>query len=371
MANSYYQTPTTPRLYVSYPLWQYANGGLDFYMGYVNGAYGNIPDEDLIKAIQLDCSDPVSLDWQSGSVAAFNYGLVNSSNLENELPNNLWNFNYAMVLNHNLASASVRPYIRQDNLDGSAPYENNITQQSIINHANVPEYDGFSVWDLTDGPINNTDTVLKFAFWNPASLPPLISPVEIGTLMWGKYFDFPQPCDLNTTLSYQYGTRSVKNIGGKSINTTKWTKTDGWYNSTTGGTEPFGLRGVDSDLNDTADSFRRKSGIRVWNISFDSVSPQYLMNQNPMMNSNGWDEGFDNYSVDADTTTSTYNIDNGLDFYTDVVHKTNGGSIPMVLQINKDDPSPQNFAIVKMSSYKITQKLPNLYSISLTLEEQV
>ena len=43
----------------------------------------------------------------------------------------------------------------------------------------------------------------------------------------------------------------------------------------------------------------------------------------------------------------------------------------MVMQIDKDDPSPQNFAIVKMSKYTITQKLPNLYNISLTLEEQV
>ena len=126
-----------------------------------------------------------------------------------------------------------------------------------------------------------------------------------------------------------------------------------------------------TDLHDTADSFRRKSGLRVWNISFDSLAPEYVMNQNPMMNSQGWDSNFDNYSVDADGITSTYNIDNGLDFYTDVVHKTNGGSIPMVMQIDKDDPSPQNFAIVKMSKYTITQKLPNLYNISLTLEEQV
>ena len=51
MANSYYQTPTTPRLYVSYPLWQYANGGLDFYAlggsAYSDGV--NVIDEDLIK----------------------------------------------------------------------------------------------------------------------------------------------------------------------------------------------------------------------------------------------------------------------------------------------------------------------------------
>ena len=385
MANSYYQTPTTPRLYVSYPLWQYANGGLDFYAlggsAYSDGV--NVIDEDLIKLIQLDPSNPVSIDWHSSSALYIGYGVVPSSHIEYRIPEKLWNFNYAMVLNHNLASCNVRPFPRQDNPYITAGNNYTLNYTSIINQGNVPEYNGFTVFEIDNGPLTYELPVFNFGFWNPNGAPPEQAYVEIGTLMWGKYFDFPQNCDLNTTLSYEYGTSSVKSVGGKSINTTQWTKPDGWYNQGSGGTERFGLRKpIDQsiidhdnyeihDLHDTSTSHRRKSGLRVWNISFDSLAPEYVMNQNPMMNSQGWDSGFDNYSVDADGITSTYNIDNGLDFYTDVVHKTNGGSIPMVMQIDKDDPSPQNFAIVKMSKYTITQKLPNLYNISLTLEEQV
>ena len=84
MANSYYQTPTTPRLYVSYPLWQYANGGLDFYAlggsAYSDGV--NVIDEDLIKLIQLDPSNPVSIDWHSSSALYIGYGVVPSSHIE-------------------------------------------------------------------------------------------------------------------------------------------------------------------------------------------------------------------------------------------------------------------------------------------------
>ena len=42
-------------------------------------------------------------------------------------------------------------------------------------------------------------------------------------------------------------------------------------------------------------------------------------------------------------------------------------------QINKDDNSPSNFALVRIkeNSYTITQKSPNLYNIALTLIEQV
>jgi len=100
------------------------------------------------------------------------------------------------------------------------------------------------------------------------------------------------------------------------------------------------------------------------------------MNQMPMMNSNGWNPTgvtVDNYSYGADNK-SLYNINNAVDFYTNVVHRTMGGHLPMLLQVDSSDDSPQNFAIVRMASnngYTITQKSPNLYNIKLTLVEQI
>ena len=101
------------------------------------------------------------------------------------------------------------------------------------------------------------------------------------------------------------------------------------------------------------------------------------MNQNPMMNSSGFKTTtgtfpsitIDNYELDEDGK-SKYTIDDGIDFYTDVVHKTNGGQIPMVLQVDKGIPSPEKFAIVKMSEYSITQTTPGMYSLTTTLIEQ-
>ena len=51
MANSYYQAITKPKLYVSYPLWQYANGALDSL-----AKSFDISDEEMIRMIQLDPS---------------------------------------------------------------------------------------------------------------------------------------------------------------------------------------------------------------------------------------------------------------------------------------------------------------------------
>ena len=53
---NYYQIATTPKLYVSYPLWQYSSGALDS----VNSNF-NVPQEDLIRMIQLDPSKITSL----------------------------------------------------------------------------------------------------------------------------------------------------------------------------------------------------------------------------------------------------------------------------------------------------------------------
>ena len=95
------------------------------------------------------------------------------------------------------------------------------------------------------------------------------------------------------------------------------------------------------------------------------------MNQLMMMNSNGW-TAQDNHTTQADGITSEYNINNAVDFYTNVVHRTMGGHLPMMLQLDADDPSPQNWAICRMGSkYSISQKSPNLYNIKLTLTEQI
>ena len=48
------QTPTTPRMYVSWLLYQYANGGLDTVKG--TGIFQDVPEEQIMKLITGDPS---------------------------------------------------------------------------------------------------------------------------------------------------------------------------------------------------------------------------------------------------------------------------------------------------------------------------
>ena len=95
-------------------------------------------------------------------------------------------------------------------------------------------------------------------------------------MLWGTYFDFPQNCNLSTSLTHSYGIKQKQTVSGKTISSANWTKPNNWI------TEPFGLGPENKD------NFRRRSGKRTWSISFDSLDPKYVMNQNPMLNDNAW-----------------------------------------------------------------------------------
>ncbi len=360
MANSFYQTPTTPKLYVSYPLWQYANGKLDD----LAANFAGWSEDTMIKLIQLDPSNISALDVVVAQHNVMRYGTLPVEDITTDIfDSNLWNFDFCGILGHNLASVGAYVKIQCASVDETI---SNIDTSGIVNysHDTVSEYDGWSLFNLDNLPANGDQSRFRFCIKSPQGVPYWSdSPLNVGSIFWGKSFTFPQSCNLSTSLTYDYGVKQKQTVGGKTISTANWTKPNNWI------TEPFGLTSPNSE---PLNNWQRRSGRRTWKISFDSLQPQYVMNQNPMLNSNGWDYNFDNYTTQADGTTSEYNINNSTDFFTSIVQRTMGGHLPMVLQINKDDNSPHNFAIVRMDkNYTVTQKSPNLYNIKLTLIEQI
>ena len=358
MANSFYQTITTPTLYVSYPLWQYANGALDD----IETSFGVI-DEDLIRMIQLDPSKITNtFPDNASSFNVYKYRIVpKADDFTDVIDSGLWNFDFMGILGHNLASANASVIIQANNDTAQGVVD--IDTSTIVNHNHygVPQYDGWSLFNLDDKP-NNDSWNMRFNLQHPLGGGFDEFPIKIGSIIFGKKFVFPQSADLNTTTKFDYGVKQTQTISGKTISTANWTKPNNWI------TEPFGLTEKDGER---GDNFQRRSGRRTWNISFDSLAPEKVMNQMPMMNSNGW-IAQDNHSTGADGIESLYNINNAVDFYTNVVHRTMGGHLPMLLQIDSSDNSPQNFAICRLKSdVQLTQKNPNLYNIKLTLVEQI
>ena len=350
MANSYYQLITKPKLYVSYPLFQYANGALDLFRNYGD----NWSQQDMIRMLQLDPSNQTIVS-PDDVYRGLQYRLLPSGQFDDMTK--IFNFDFLMILGHNFASTGAKIKLHADN--DVIEVDPTINTTNLVNYqqwSNI-EYDGWSLANITQtGSVDAYNLRLGIA---PVENSYLEKPLRIGSIMWGKSFTFPQNADLSETVSFDYGVKQKQTISGKTISTANWTKPNNWI------TEPFGLG------SQAGDNFQRRSGRRSWKMQFDSLAPDKVMNQNMMMNSNGF-TAQDNHSTAADSVESLYNINDATDFYTNVVHRSMSSHLPMVLQIDKNDNSPSNFAIVRMNKdYTIKQKSPNLYSISVTLTEQI
>ena len=363
MAQGHHQIITKPRLYTSYPLFLYASGGMDAVRHNLEDTQ-DLTDKELYRLITLDPSQQTEiplaplegnnyLSWRI-LPTSFAYNSINDDNLVFNSDNS-----YAMILGHNCSSsnttASIASYFEDEDglMTGGVILDaGNTTIKNYTNSWEVPEYDGWSAWKLGGIPPMSSHTK-----WIGLRLSGT-EPTKIGSVLFGKYWDFPQNAELTTYVDFAYGNKTKKSLSGKTISHSQWSKTDNWI------TEPFGL----GDAN--YDNPLRKSGRRTWEVSFTSLAPKHITNQNMMLNSNGY-TAQDNHSTGADSN-SLYNAYNGVDFYTNVVKMTMGGSLPMVLNIDANDTSPSNWAIVRMkNNFRVTQKSPLLYNFKVTLEEQI
>ena len=350
--DSYYQIATQPKLYVSYPLWQYASGALDA----INVDGADITDEQLIKLLQLDPAKFMQVDIEGNVNIAMDFKIVpNSDNFTTVIEQGLWNYDFFAILGHNLHTSGLIPSIEALNDQNSI----NLAMSQLVNYVpnSIPDYDGWSLMSITDKPDQDYRTFrLSLNSTNGVTA----NKLKLGSIMWGKAFEFPVNANLSETFSIDYGVTQKETITGKTISNLNWSKLNNWV------TEPWGLTNSEE-----GDNFQRRSGRRKWKLQFDSLAPEKVMNQLMMMNSNGWNAK-DNHAVYGVDNKSQYNINNAIDFYSNCVHKSLGGHLPMMLQVDKDDFSPQGFALVRMkSNYQIVQKTPNLYNISIELVEQI
>ena len=111
-----------------------------------------------------------------------------------------------------------------------------------------------------------------------------------------------------------------------------------------------------------------RSGKRIWNLSFSYLDSGDVFGSNQMLNTERWDygDGLGSDDIADDATNYRYNILTDDNFFSQVIHKTNGGQLPFIFQPDKNDMNMGSLAICKfdMKSIKFQQQAPNLYRIS-------
>ena len=365
MANSSYQIATSPKLFISWPLYEYAQGVTNVSLYDYN--FEDYNDEfdynsNIIKTLHLDPSKWVDLNINSNdnTEAHWRYKGFRDSN------DDWWNFDFFGVLNHNFNYGNVS--VRLESSDSLGENITELTTSNIVNHnpAGYPEYDGWSLMSINDFPSDSSQVDLDIYFTKTEDA--YNTAADLGSIFWGKSYEFPQNTELNTSVKFSYGINQQKTISGKTLSSADWYRTNAWAN---GQIEPFGLSHYGTNAQDSGVAWDRKTGIRTWTMEFTSLAPDKVMPQNMMMNDNNYTLQ-DNHEEGAVDGSSKYNIKNSPDFYSRVVRPLMSNHLPCVLQIDKNDNSPSGFAIVRLNrDFVIKQVSSNLYSIKCSFTEQI
>ena len=112
------------------------------------------------------------------------------------------------------------------------------------------------------------------------------------------------------------------------------------------------------------------SGRRTWDLKFSYIDDGDLWGSNQSLSTYlQTDAGLD--SGDINVSDFQYNILNDDSFFSQVWHKTLGGTLPFIFQPDSSNNNPDQFAICKFkeNSLKAEQTAFNVYDISLKIEE--
>tara|TARA_Y100000310_G_scaffold73243_1_gene69425 strand:- start:256 stop:1284 length:1029 start_codon:yes stop_codon:yes gene_type:complete len=276
------------------------------------------------------------------------------------------NQSFISVLGHDSASSEVNMEIRN--------YEDSISLvlENIVNATNgthlIPDYDGFSI--ATFDGTGETD----FRFKPQGAL-------NIGSIVIGTFYDMPHSPDLSLKLSYDYsGIKTIETKGGASLSNAFYTKPPAWGD--------LGAWELNNPSNESLSTLENqslsRSGRKIYDLSFSFLDDGDVFGANqslakttmatqiadgtPPASAFDGTPGETGADLAVDAETFNDNLLSGDNFYSQVIHKTNGGQLPFIFQPDKNDNT--NFIIAKFEKgFSFQQTSPGLYSIKCRIVE--
>jgi len=198
--------------------------------------------------------------------------------------------------------------------------------------------------------------------------------VKLGGFAIGKEYTMPNAPNLSLTMSREYGgTKEFTTHNGSSMSNTMWSKPPKW-----------GSLGA-WELGDGNPKLSR-SGRRSWDLKFSYMADSDVFGSNqslsnlhpsaedyrPIYNSTGYEDSDIHFTESGLSHLGfNYNILTDDSFFSQVWHKTLGGTLPFIFQPDSSNNNPDQFCIARFkdNSLKATQSAFNVYDISLSIEE--
>ena len=222
-----------------------------------------------------------------------------------------------------------------------------------------PEYDGFSSVFFEEIAAD----VITVAFGGTGT-----GTLNLNAIAIGKYYDMPHSPDLSLKLNFERGSsHHQKTITGASFSNTTWDKPPSWGNL--GPWELWSAADYESG-EAVSPSILYSRGRKSWDLKFSYLDDGDLWGSNQMLGnylepSTTLDDG------DENNGSFQYNLLTDDNFFSQVWHKTLGGTLPFIFQPDKLNNNPDQFAICKFkdNSLKAKQSAHGVYDVSLVIEE--
>jgi len=254
---------------------------------------------------------------------------------------------FVAILNHNMASADAKVLIKASNTESHVQAVNMGSATAMSNTADVvngdistnhiaPETDGSTIVRFDESALRYWGIQFEGNSSNTFSSTDLF----VGCILIGEYYDMPHAPDLNVTrmISYNRLNDLQESHGGQRFSNLKS------YGRTAGSTSK-------SPFTTASNGYDSQGGRLIYDMNFSFINSTDLMP--------------DEYDIIADD-------DNFVD---DVWNKTNGNHIPFIFSIDKSSEgdnaeSEHIFGRFANNSLDMAQVAPNVFNVSLTVEEE-
>ena len=358
-----YQNVGTPRFYINTMEWLHSVGGLidDRNLDLVLTIPSNILDlESLASTFSTWNTTPNPHGWND---------TLYFPRTATPLSELIGAKGFVAHLGHNYASCEVGVRLDQGspNWNSAAFTEDivNVPESSItilnpttedsdtVGDSMKTSYDGFSIYlaDYTNQSAQSNPRI-RCDYYGSGT-PYNGSRVEAGSIILGSYYDMPHSPDLNLTMTREYGgIKTIETKGGASLSNAFYTKPAMW-----------GEGGAWELYSGTPNHALARSGRRVWDLSFSYLQNSDIFPAYSSLQRYGTYEDWD------DVTEDTLLVSDN--FFSQVIHKTNGGQLPFIFQPDSSNNNPDQFAICKFDqkSFQFKQVANGIYNVKLKIRE--
>ena len=289
---------------------------------------------------------------------------------------------YVAVLGHNFLSGNIAFDVLDNNTNESL-YSDSSSNIGVNHLTNFPPaYNGFSIQELLN-PSYDEEEGSKIRFNLNYAVSNDLYKFMIGAISFGNIFDLSISPDLKMKMSYEYGVDEKESRSGSTLSNIKWFQKPSWGDISCWELDKYPLEDYIDKIKDDKNIIHRRSGRRVYDLQFTFMTADEMLATNPHLNTYGMNASDNSGNAltdaDADGNLITLNEDENIinihsehSFYSQVVHKTLGFSIPFIFQPNKDSNRPQDFMLAKIDSKKgwsLNQIAPNLFRTKLRIKE--